>query len=331
MLDSTADFNKCVAMLSNDDVSTSQVDFVQEARRSHLASRVLILSMAVTVLIGVAEITFWFFSRNDLFLIEGIGNLLWLVPDLMMLVTIRLASRKPDWKMNYGYRRIETLFLLLFSLSIAGFALFLLYGTITQPPEQFPLEYGQATVILSVVIIAALLFLSQYIWNVGKKIGSRLLLLDSTIVRLDAACAVILLLSGIFLVFAPSALFLQVVLNVLVELGLIYCSVKEAIRAAKELIDVSPSLEVLSLIEKITEEFTEVYFISDQRLRSFGGAIAVDLTLETAPDMTIQDAYRLTVSLEDKILSSVKNVFEVQIRVNPAGTYLAKELEFIKN
>jgi len=299
---------------------------MSEALRSHIASRTMMLSMVVTSVIGAVDVVFWFFSRNDLFLIEGGANLAWLVPDLMILFMIRISSRKPDWKMNYGYRRIETLFLLFFSLSMAGAGLYFLYGTLTQAPEQFPLEYGSATVILSLAVIAVLAFLSRHLWNVGKKIESRLLMLDSTIIRLDMASAVILLLSGIFLIFAPSALILQTILTVLVELGLIVCSVNEVVRAAKELVDVSPSLEVLSLVEKIAEESSDVYFISDQRLRSFGGAIAVDITLETDPNMRVRDAHQLASDLENKIKSSVENVFEVCVRVNPAGTYVEKEL-----
>ncbi len=307
-------------------VSRSPENYAQEALRSHLASRTMMLSMLVTSLIGAAEIIFWLYSRNDLFLIEGGANLAWLIPDLMILCTIRIASRKPDWKMNYGYRRIETLFMLFFSLSMVGVGIFLLHGTITSPPEQFPLEYGIATVILSLVIITVLALLSRHLWNVGKKIASRLLMLDSMIVRLDVASAVILLFSGLFLIFVPSIGILQVLLTVLVELGLIVCSANEAVRAGKELVDMSPSLEVLSLIEKITEECTEVYFISDQRLRSFGGAIAVDITLETDPNMSVKNAFRFSSELEEKILSSVENVLEVRIRINPSGTYIAKEL-----
>ncbi|HNX17532.1 MAG TPA: cation diffusion facilitator family transporter [Methanoregula sp.] len=301
-------------------------DNLSDELRSKLASRTYKISMAVTVLIGVVELIFWIFSRNNLFLIEGTGNLIWLCPDLVMLYTIRMGCRKADWKMNFGYRRIETISLLFFSLGIIGFVLYIIFRTVTGVPEQFPTEYGLMTIALSAGIIIVLGFLGDYIWNTGKKIKSRLLMLDSMVVRMDMASAAILLFSGIFLVIAPSVIVIQTILTILVGLVLFVYSVKEAVQAIKELIDASPSLQVMNLIEEIAEETPGVTFISELRTRSYGGAISVSITLEAAPDMTIREAYEIRAGLEDRIRSQLENVIEVQARVNPTGTYVAEQM-----
>lgn len=306
-------------------VSDTSRDCVPEEQRAYLASRTLRLSMLITVLIGFAEFTFWIFSRNNLFLIEGAGNIVWLVPDLVMYYTIRAGCKKADWKMNFGYRRIETISLLFFALGIAGFVLFIIYQTVTNPPETLPTEYGMATVLLSVVIVVILTLLSHHVWNVGKKIRSRLLMLDSMVIRLDIASAAILLLSGVFLIIAPSAIIIQTVLTILVGLALLVYSVNEAWQATKELIDASPSLQVMNLIEQIAEETPEVLFVSEERIRSFGGAISVDITIETDPDMPLSDAYRISSGLEERIRVQVQNVIDVRVRVNPTGAYVAHE------
>ncbi|MCX6698336.1 MAG: cation diffusion facilitator family transporter [Methanomicrobiales archaeon] len=290
-----------------------------------LASRTLMLSMAVTVLIGFAELIFWVFSRNNLFLIEGAGNLVWLVPDLIMLFTICVGSKKADLKMNFGYRRIETISLLFFALGITGFVIYIIYQTVTNASEQLPMEYGMITVVFSVVIVVILALLARYTWNVGKKIRSRLLMLDSMVIRLDIASAGILIISGFFLVIAPSVMIIQTVLTVLVGLALLVYSVNEVVQAAKELIDASPSLQVMNLIEQIAEETPEVIFVSEQRVRSFGGAISVEITIETDPEMTINDAYRIASDLEERIKLEVDNVIDVRVRMNPAGTYVKQE------
>jgi len=227
--------------------------------------------------------------------------------------------------MNFGYRRIETISLLFFGLGIAGFVLYIMYQTLTNTPEALPTEYGVMTVILSAVIVVILAFLARHVWNIGKKIGSRLLMLDSMVIRLDMASAAILLLSGIFLIIAPSVIIIQTILTVLVGLGLLVYSVSEAWEAAKELIDASPSLRVMNLIERIAEETPEVLFVSEQRVRSFGGAISVDITIETDPEMPVSEGYRIASGLEERIRLKVENVIEVRVHVDPAGTYVAQE------
>lgn len=300
-------------------------DYVTEGQRSYVVSHTLMLSMAVTVLIGFAEFFFWIFSHNNLFLIEGLGNIGWLVPDTIMLLAIRFGAKKADWKMNYGYRRIETLFLLFFSIAISGFVIQIIYNAITHPPEQLPAEYGMITVVFAAGIVIILALLTRYVWSVGKTVGSRLLMLDAMVIRLDLASAAILLISGIFLIVAPSVMVIQTILTVIAGLALLVYCVNEAVQAAKELIDASPSLQVMNLIEHIAEETPEVIFVSEQRIRSFGGGIAVDITVEIDPDITVRDAHRIASGLEERIMDQVDNVIDIRIRVNPAGTYVAEQ------
>jgi cation diffusion facilitator family transporter len=298
---------------------------VAGAERATRASRTLVLSMAVTFLIGISQVIFWFFSNNNLFLIEGAGNLAWIVPDTFMLITLYFGSKTADWRMNYGYRRIETVFMLFFALGIAGFMLYIIYHTVTHPPDPLVIEYGVMTILLSLAIIIILAVLARHIWNVGKEIGSRLLMLDSMVIRMDMASAGILLFSGIFLVIAPDVLIIQTALTLLVALGLFVYSVNEAVQSVKELVDASPSLQVMNTVEQIAEETPEVLFVSEQRIRSFGGAVSVEITIEVDPDLPVRDSFRIASGLEDRIRRQVENVIEVRARVNPAGTYVAHE------
>lgn len=300
-------------------------DYKDDTVRSQLATRALTLSLLVTFFLGIVELAFWFFSRNNLFLIEGAGNIAWLVPDFVMLATVKVGNKKPDVKMNYGYRRIETIFLLFFSLAVGWFVLSLLEKTLREGAEALPPAYGPATVLLALVIMIVLFFLSRYLRDTGRRINSRILLMDAMVVWMDTASAAILVLSGVFLILMPNVHFIQVALTLVVGFALLAYSVKEAVAAAKELIDANPSLAVMALVETITEETPAVLLISDQRIRSFGGAIAVDLTVETDPSMTVADAYNVATAIEERILEKVENVIEVKVRINPAGAFVSKE------
>src|SRR5690606_15760439 len=128
----------------------------------------------------------------------------------------------------------------------------------------------------------------------GKAIQSKVILLDSMVIKADMASAGVILASGFCQIITPLFITIQTALTVLIALSLfIYC-INEGMRAAKELIDASPSLHILQLTEQIVEEIPEVVFISEHRIRSFGGAIAVDITIEADPAMTIQKAYDIS-------------------------------------
>ncbi|EHQ35483.1 cation diffusion facilitator family transporter [Methanoplanus limicola] len=292
---------------------------------SRAATKALIISLIVSAIIGFVEIIFWFFSKNDLFFIEGFGNLAWLVPDTILLATVRLGARKADLKMHYGYQRIETLALLIFSLGIAAYILNFFFETLMSQSNELNPGYGMATIFLSLMIITMLFFLYRYLRDVGRRINSRLLLLNSVIIKADMACVAIILISGMFQVIAPSFDIIHTALTLFVALALFVYSSGEFIGAAKELIDANPSVNVMNLTEEITEEMPGVFFISEQRIRSFGGAISVDITIETDPEITVREAYSIACMIEERICSSVEDVIDVHVRVHPAGAYLAKE------
>jgi len=294
-------------------------DSIPDRKRAALASRTITISTLVTVAIGFVEFIFWMVSANSMFLIEGAGNIVWLVPDIVMLLSLRVGSRKADRKMNFGYRRVETIFLLIFALGITVFVLGVIVRTLARGPEQFPTGYGPATVILAAVIIVVLLALGRYIRKTGKKLQSRLLLLDARVVELDAASAAVLLISGIFLVVAPSFVLIQMILTIIVALALLSYSIGEGVQAAKELVDANPSLQTMEQIEQIAQKSDGVRCVSEIRTRSFGGAIAVDLTIETSPDISVGEGHRIATGLEDRIRARVENIIDIRIRVHPQG------------
>ena len=299
--------------------------FSRSDPRSVAASKAFILSMVVTIFIGISEIILWHLSENELFYIEGFGNLVWVIPDAVLLAMILLGGHKADLRMHFGYQRIETLTMFVFTLAVAIYVIYFFFETLFFPSPELNADYGPITVIFSIIVIGVLCLLYRYIRGVGKRLKSQILLLDSVVLKADIACVSIILVSGLVQVIAPSLLMIHTILTLFVAMGLFIYSVGECLGAAKELIDANPSMNVLNLTEKITEELPEVLFISDHRIRSFGGAISVDITIETDPEITVREAYEISEKIEERIRSAVENVLDVRVRVTPAGAFLAKE------
>ena len=72
--------------------------------------------------------------------------------------------------------------------------------------------------------------------------------------------------------------------------------------AVKELIDFAPSLETIALIEEMAEEVEGVTFTHNIRIRSMGGALYVELTAETDPELTVAEGYAVIKQIREKIM-----------------------------
>ncbi|WP_301662675.1 cation diffusion facilitator family transporter [Methanoculleus frigidifontis] len=294
--------------------------------RIRCVSRALVVSMLIGTLLGGVEVGLFAVTGNRALLTDGFVNIISLIPGTLSLISVRLGQRQADWKMHYGYRRIETLMVLFFALAVCGFALNQIVDTLLCPPENLVPEYGIFIAGYAVAAIAIEILLSRHLWRVGKETNSRLLLLDAVLIRGDIAISAIILAGGVLLIVFPSMALLQTAVTLVVVLIIFAYGAKEGVIAARELIDANPSFQANALIERIVEENPPVFFIAEQRIRSFGGALSVELTLEVDPGATVQEAYALSQEIESRIRSEIENVIDIRIRAHPSGAFVEAEL-----
>lgn len=281
--------------------------------------RALVISIAVGTVLGLIEIALSQVTGNRGIFMDGLVNVLSIIPGVLSVISVRVGSRQADWRMHYGYRRIETLMVFLFALVVCGVALTQIVETLLNPSAVLAPLYGALIAVYAGVAIGIEYLLSQYLWSVGHDQQSRLLILDAILIRGDIAISAIILAGGLLLVAFPQIAVIQTAIALLI-IGIIFAfGVREGITAIKELIDAGPSLEINALVERIAEENPAVVFISEQRIRTHGGALSVELTVEIDPLLSVADAYGISNGIERQIRAGVENVIEVRVRTHPAG------------
>jgi len=281
--------------------------------------RALVISIAVGTVLGLIEIALSQVTGNRGIFMDGLVNVLSIIPGVLSVISVRVGSRQADWRMHYGYRRIETLMVFLFALVVCGVALTQIVETLLNPSAVLAPLYGVLIAVYAGVAIGIEYLLSQYLWSVGHDQQSRLLILDAILIRGDIAISAIILAGGLLLVAFPQIAVIQTAIALLI-IGIIFASgVREGVTAIKELIDAGPSLEINALVERIAEENQAVVFISEQRIRTHGGALSVELTVEIDPLLSVADAYGISNGIERQIRAGVENVIEVRVRTHPAG------------
>lgn len=316
----TEDFRSGMDAIAGDNGKSLQ------EQRTYLVQRALVISIAIGTILGIIEIALSQVTGNRGIFMDGFVNILSIIPGALSIFSVKLGSRQADWKMHYGYRRIETVMVLLFALAVCGVALTQIAETLLNPAAVLAPLFGTLIVVYACAAIAIEYFLSRYLWRVGHEQQSRLLVLDAILIRGDITISAIILAGGVLLIAFPEIAAIQTAIAIII-IGIIFAfGLKEAVTAIKELVDAGPSLEINRLIERITEENPAVIFISEQRIRTFGGALSVELTVEVDPFLSVKEAYDISTAIERQIREGVQNILEVRVRVHPAGA-LAETLE----
>ncbi|OPX67160.1 MAG: ferrous iron efflux protein F [Methanoregulaceae archaeon PtaB.Bin056] len=297
-----------------------------QEQRTYLVQRALVISIAIGTILGIIEIALSQVTGNRGIFMDGFVNILSIIPGALSIFSVKLGSRQADWKMHYGYRRIETVMVLLFALAVCGVALTQIAETLLNPTAVLAPLFGTLIAVYASAAITIEYLLSRYLWRVGHEQQSWLLVLDAILIRGDITISAIILAGGLLLVAFPEIPVIQTAIAIII-IGIIFAfGLKEAVTAIKELVDAGPSLEINRLIERITEENPEVIFISEQRIRTFGGALSVELTVEVDPFLSVKEAYGISTAIERQIREGVQNILEVRVRVHPAGAF-AETLE----
>ena len=270
-----------------------------------------------------------------------------------------------DVRFHYGRRRIETLLALFAAFLLAYVSMELIMGAfgyhhdlghgmptaIVEEAETQGIEdhdhghghdhdhghsveettggLGHLLFLVSGVILVSVLakeILFRATRRKGIRLNSPMLIAKAWHHRADAISALAVLLSIFISSYFPALSLINPITMVIIACLILHSAWEVGSNAVKELIDFAPSLETIALIEEMAEEVEGVTFTHHIRIRSMGGALYVELTAETDPDLTVAEGYAVIKQIREKIMDKVPNVIDVTTQLTPQGEYLRQFL-----
>jgi cation diffusion facilitator family transporter len=160
----------------------------------------------------------------------------------------------------------------------------------------------------------------------GIRLNSPMLIAKAWHHRADSISALAVLLSIFIFSCFPALALINPVTTVVIAGLILHSAWEVGSNAVKELIDFAPSLETIALIEEMAEEVQGVTFTHNIRIRSMGGALYVELTAETDPELTVAEGYVVVKQIREKIMDKVPNVIDVSTLLTPKGEYIRQFL-----
>jgi len=292
---------------------------------------------------------------------SGVHSLSDIVSDVVAWIAVRMGSQSEkhggDVRFHYGRRRIETLLALFAAFLLAFVSVELIMSAfgyhhdhghgmptaiveeaethgIDDHDHEHAAEHGEeglghllflvGGVILVSVIAKEVLF--RVTRSKGIRLNSPMLIAKAWHHRADSISALAVLLSIFISSYFPALSLINPITTVVIAGLILHSAWEVGSNAVKELIDFSPSLETIALIEEMAEEVEGVTFTHNIRIRSMGGALYVELTAETDPELTVAEGYAVIKQIREKIMDKVPNVIDVTTQLTPKGEYIRQFL-----
>lgn len=259
-------------------------------------------------LLGTVKIIAGIAGRSSALVADGIHSFSDFISDVIVLVMVGIARKKPDRKHEYGHGKYETLATILLAIVLFIIAIGILVSGIRQiigfiHGEEIPRPETLTLVICAAAIIVKE-WLYQYTRRAGIRIKSEAVIANAWHHRSDAFSS-IATLAGV-----AGAIFLgnwgricDPIAAIIVAIFIIIVAVKMASPAISELLEIALTEEEQIEISHAITSTPGVVTFHHLRSRRSGANVIIDLHIKVNPEISVVAAHHIATSVENNLKS----------------------------
>ncbi|MFO7782131.1 MAG: cation diffusion facilitator family transporter [Spirochaetia bacterium] len=290
-----------------------------EPDRSKQIERASWLGIVGNGLLSVLKISAGIAAGSFAVVSDGIDSANDILTSLVTLISARVAVRRPTARFPYGYTRADTIAtkLLSFVIFFAGAELIIsaIRHILADTPTDLP---SPLAVYVTLVSIAAKIFLAYYKISVGRRVNSSMLVADGKNMQNDVIISVAVL-AGLVATHALEMPVLDSITALVVSVWIIRVAFKIFMESNTELMDGLHSTRVYDRVFEAVGRIPEAESPHRVRARHVGHLYVIDLDIEVDPELSVVAAHDVAQQTEEMIRAVVPNVYDVVVHVEPRG------------
>lgn len=268
--------------------------------------------------LGLFLLKGWFaiISHSKALLIDSFESLANFIITIVVLVSLRMASKSADERYPYGYGKVEFLASGIVNMLLMIAAIVLIFVSFHEmvmvgperPPELIAIVAAVVSIIVNYVAYG-------YGRCVGERLESSVILANAQINLADigTSTAVIVAVVGSNLGFSQLDHIAAIVICVLI----IKVTLDGGKRAAKGLMDASLRAEEVH-IRNLIEDIEGVKHVGDVRVRLAGRRLLVDVDVFLPHNWVLGRGLETIRKIRDVLCAKMKNISDVSVQLFPA-------------
>ena len=284
-----------------------------------VANRVSIITIIGNVALSVVKLLAGLIAHSSAMISDAVHSASDVFSTIVVIIGIKLASKKPDKEHPYGHERLECVaaIILAMVLFITGLGIGLeALKNILQGNESSLQVPGVLALVAAIVSIACKEGMYWYTRYYAKKIDSSALMADAWHHRSDAISSIgaLIGIGGARLGFP--------IMDSIASLVIFFFIVKAAFDifrdAMDKMVDHSCDEETEKQIYDCVMKNEKVMGIDLLQTRIFGNKIYVDVEIQADASYSLQEAHNIAEAVHDDIEQEFPKVKHIMVHVNPA-------------
>lgn len=296
-----------------------QNGIVSEDEFQKVANKVSFVTIIGNILLSVMKLIAGFIAHSNAMISDAIHSASDVFSTFVVIIGIKLASKKADKEHPYGHERLECVAAIVLSmvLFITGFGIgAAALKNITSGDYNNIVVPGILALVAAIVSIVSKEAMYWYTRYNAKRIDSSALMADAWHHRSDAFSSIgaLIGIAGARLGFPIMDSIASLIIFVFI-IKAAYDIFKDAI---DKMVDHACDDATVSKIRECVMKHEDVLGIDMLQTRIFGNKIYVDLEIETDGSYTLSKAHTIAETVHDDIEKSFPKVKHIMVHVNPA-------------
>lgn len=219
---------------------------------------------------------------------------------IIVIVAVKLSSKKPDNDHPFGHGRWEQIAALFIAFLLAIIAFDFLKDSIIQFKNHESVEFGAIAIVVTIISIIGKEALAQYAFYIGRKTNNVSIKADGWHHRTDALSSVVVLVG---ILFANQFWWIDSVLGVIISFMLFYATYQIAKEAINKLLGEKPSSELIEKIKNsIRQNYVEEMHLHHFHIHNYVGHQELTFHIKLKNDLSIEEGHKIADDIENIIL-----------------------------
>ena len=232
---------------------------------------------------------------------------------LVVILGIKLSSKKPDKEHPFGHGRWEQISALIIAILLALIGVEFMKDAIAKLRGHEAADFGWLAYLATVASIVLKEGLARYAFYIARKTGNAAVKADGWHHRSDALSS-LMVLAGLFL--SPYFWWIDSVLGMLISFMLFYAAYGIIREAVNKILGEEPSEEVIGKVEQIVKaEMGNVASPHHYHIHPYGDHIELTFHIQVPGEETVEEAHRKATLIEMQIKTELK--IDATIHIEP--------------
>ncbi len=279
--------------------------------------RVTILGLVANLALSGLKFAAGFLGNSQAVVADAVHSLSDTISDLAVIVGSLYWHKPADHDHHYGHRRIETFVTLFVGAMLLAAAGGIVRQAVLSFQEQPTGPPGLIAIAATITSIVVKEFLYRWTERVGRQTGSQAMIANAWHHRTDALSSIPALAAVAGSYLFPACWFLDGAGAIVVSLFILYAAYGILRPVVHELLDASASPEVLSRVQKVSEETDGVLQVHKLRSRLCGTALHLDMHVVVNGDIPVSKGHDIAEDVKERLLREDLNVADVVVHIDP--------------